>query len=281
MFCRTVQLALCFVLLPAGLAVAQSGDRTEPTPREIENVKIVEHLGDTLPLDAVFTDHTGKPVALGDLITGERPVVLSLIYFNCPQLCSLVLNGMMDSLREVSLKPGEDYDLITVSFDSNETTELAALKRKAYLSQYRIEGADRAWTFLTGDAMNVKRLTEAVGFGFQWVESTKEFAHQAAIYVITPDGRISRYLYGVMFEPKTVRLSLIEAGGGGIGNTLDRFVLTCFRYDPESGTYAASAVALVKWGGGATMAGLAAVIGLFVWMGKRRRAAMVAAEAQP
>ncbi len=273
MHCRHIILpALAAAMFLAGPAPAQAPDRTEPTPPELRGIEITEHLGDRLPLDAEFTDHNGNTVKLGESFNHDRPVVLSLIYFNCPQLCSLVLNGMVAALQDVNLEPGTDYDLVTVSFDATETHQLAAQKRRAYLAEFGREGDEEGWAFLTGDQEHVDRLTDAVGFGYRWVESEGQFAHQAAIYIITPDGRISRYLYGVMFDPDTLRLSLVEASGGEIGSTIDRFVLTCYVYDPSTGSYAASAMSLMRWGGGASIVLVALVVVAFTLIGRARRA---------
>jgi protein SCO1/2 len=193
--------ALAFLAVPEARA-----QRMEPLPQELEGVGIVEHVNERVPLDLEFTDEDGKVVRLGDYFHEGRPVLLSVVYYSCPMLCTLVLNGMTDALTELEWSPGREFELITVSFDPRETSTLARLKKQNYLSEYGRPGAGDGWHFLVGSEASIRALTEAVGFRYRWDEQGQQFVHQAALYVLTPDGTISRYLYGVMFEPRSMRL---------------------------------------------------------------------------
>ncbi|MDM7914193.1 MAG: SCO family protein [Candidatus Eisenbacteria bacterium] len=275
MTARRLRGAAAFLLLLAacafpGRACAQ---RAEPLPQELEGVGITEHLNDPVPLDLRFRDEEGRDVALRDYFHQGRPVVLALVYYECPMLCTLVLNGMVEALKEVPMTPGKEYEIVAVSFNPTETPELAEMKKETYLDQYELEGWGNAFHFLVGDAGPIHSLTQAVGFGYRWNDETQQFAHQAAIYVLTPDGRISRYLYGVLFDPKTVRLSILEAGEGRIGNTVDQAILYCFHYDPKSGRYVPAAMNLMRLGGVLTMLGLGGTISVLWLRGRRRHAA--------
>ncbi len=251
---------------------ADAPDRIEPLPEPVRGVGITQNLGAALPLDATFTDAAGKQVKLGDYFVGERPVILALVYYNCPQMCTLILNGMNDALKELDWMPGEQYEVVVVSFDPTETPDLAELKKRAYVSDLGRAGAADGYHFLVGDQVSVDRLTEAVGFQYKWDDQSEQFVHDSAIYIVTPDGNISRYLFGIYFEGNTVRRSLVEASDGQIGSLSDYIYLTCFRYDPEQGSYAASAMAIVRLGGLLTV--VAVAIGIIVAMavGRRRRA---------
>jgi protein SCO1 len=254
-------------MLPAQTARAQ---RTEPLPKELEGVGIVEHLDGKLPLDLKFTDETGREVSLGDYFNKDRPVLLTLVYFRCPMLCTLVLNGLIDAMKQIEMTPGKEFELVTVSFDPTETATLAKFKKQNYLTEYGRPEAAPGWHFLVGGEAEVHALTDAVGFGYRWNEEQKQYVHQAAIYVVTPDGRLSRYLYGVMFDPRTLKLSILEAGKGKIGSTLDQIVLYCFHYDASSGKYAPAAVRIMRAGGILTILILGSVLST-LWVRDRRR----------
>ena len=222
-------------------------------PDELQGVDIVEHLNDQLPLDLEFTNEEGQSVKLGDIIDGTRPAVLQMGYYRCPMLCDLVLNEAMKGLGGVEeLTAGQDYDLVSVSVNPEEGPEIAILKEKGYLLDYNRPGAARGFHFLTGTAQNSKALADAVGFGYS-LQDDGEYAHAAALFIITPDGRISRYLYGVDYPPKTLRFALMEGGEGRIGSTLERFILWCHVYDPESGSYHLFAFRIMQLGGVVTL----------------------------
>ncbi len=245
--------------------------RTEPLPDELEGVGITEHRGETIPLDLEFLNEDGQAVTLGSYFEKDRPVLLSLVYYSCPMLCTLVLNGMVDALRDVSLSPGRDFEILTVSFDPSDTPQLAKQKKQNYIESYGQEHAGAGWHFLVGDDQEISALSSSVGFAYRWNEESKQFIHQAAIYVLTPSGVLSRYLYGVMFEPKTIRLSLLEASDGGIGSPLDQIVLYCFHYDATAGTYSLAATNLMRAGGVVTVLFLGGLIWSLRMRSRRRK----------
>src|SRR5688572_28237390 len=246
------------------------GGRMEPAPAELQNIGIDEKSGTTLPLDLKFVDETGKTVQLRDYFGNNRPVVLQLSYFGCPSLCSLVSNGLVESLNDLTLTMGKEFDVINVSFDPAETARLAKLKKQSCLDAYTRPAGAEAWHFLTGNPAEIKRLTDAVGFRYKWVESSRQFSHPAALILLTPDGKVSRYLYGVKYEPRTLRLSLVEASEGKIGTTVDRFILTCFHYDSYAGKYTPVAMTIMRAGGVVTVITITAIIVFLIRREKRR-----------
>ena len=203
-----------------------------PTP----GVSFDQKLNEQIPLDLTFSDETGKRVRLQEYF-GDKPVILSLAYYECPMLCTLVLNGLVRTLRTLSFSAGNEFNVVTVSFNDRDTTALAAEKRKTYLDAYRRSGAENGWHFLTGDANAIQKLTDAVGFKFTYDEKSQQFAHASGIIVLTPDGKISRYFYGIEYAPRDVRLGLVEAAEGKIGSAIDQVLLLCFHYDPAGGKY--------------------------------------------
>jgi protein SCO1/2 len=213
-----------------------------------QDVNVTEHTGAKLPLDLKFVDDTGKPVVLGQYFTGKKPVILQLGYYGCPMLCEYISQGLAASVKSISFTAGKDYELVFVSIDPKETPELAARKKASFLADYQRDAAT-GWHFLTGKQDDIAALTKADGFNYKWVESAGQFAHPAALTLAMPDGRISRYLYGVRFDPTTLRESLVEASNGQIGNTLDQAFLTCFRFDGHQGKYAMAAIGLMRIGG--------------------------------
>ncbi len=249
---------------------------TDARPPALREVAIDQNLDAQVPLDLAFRDESGTPVTLGQYF-GRRPVILSLVYYQCPMLCTLVLNGLVRALRTLTFDPGREFELVTVSFDPRETPELAAKKKATYLGEYERAGADVAWHFLTGDAAAIERLARAVGFHYTYVPEEKQFAHAAAIMVLTADGRISRYFFGVEFSPRDLRFGLIDAADRKIGSAVDHLLLYCYRYDPATGKYGAVAMNLVRAGGAVTVL---ALVGFIVVMRRREtRAAGVAASA--
>ena len=241
---------------------------SEELPPDLSGVTLTQRLDETLPLDLQFTDQNERTVRLGDYFGRDRPVVLTLAYHSCPMLCSLVLDAMVRALSEVDLAPGEAFDLLTVSIDPRESPLRSRMTRQRYLSAYGRAGADRAWQFLRGDEASIRSLAEAVGFGYRYLEESGEFVHPATLIVITADGRISRYLPGLQHDPKTVRLSLVEASEGRIGSVVDQFLLYCYRYDAEEGRYAPVAMRIMRIGGGVTILLLGAFL---LTLGRRNR----------
>ena len=257
-------LAIAVVLAaPALPAFAQ--ERSEPLPKALEGVGIDERLDAEIPLDLPFVDDRGQKVLLRDYFRPDRPVIVTLNYYECPMLCTLVLNGLVVALREMDFVPGREFDIVTVSIDPRETPTLAASKKRAYVGDLGKPSAAAGWHFLTGSPESIRGLADAVGFRYRFLEDQGEFAHGAAIYVATPGGRVSRILYGVQYEAKTLRLSLVEAAGGRIGTPLDRVLLYCYHYDSSTGTYAPAAVKIMRLGGALTAAILLAFLATW-WM---------------
>ena len=237
---------------------------------DLEAVGIDEHLDAQLPMDLVFRDETGAEVRFGDLFRQDRPVILTLGYYRCPMLCSLVLNGLVDSLKELDMSPGEHFDMVTVGIDPRESHTLAAEKKASYLRYYGREGVGRAWSFLTGDQEPIRQLADAVGFRYEYLPDQDQFAHAAVIFVVTPEGRVSRYLYGVQYEPTTMRLGLVEASEGRIGTITDRFLMFCYHYDASSGAYRPAAIKIMRLGGFVTLVAVLFCVGFF-WLRELRR----------
>ena len=244
--------ALIAMLFAASIARAGSlyspAEKSLAAPGELKDITVIEHIGSQLPLDLTFNDESGKPVRLGQYFSGNKPVVLQLGYYQCPMLCGLVSQGLLESVKQVSLTAGKDYDLIFVSIDPKETPELAMQKKEAFLQQYGRDSA-AGWHFLTGKQEDIAALAQADGFVYKWVQSAGRFAHPAALTLATPEGKISRYLYGVRFDPTTLRLSLVECSQGRLGTTFDKAYLTCFAYDGSQGKYAFAAMSIMRGGG--------------------------------
>jgi len=242
-----------------------SGPVSTGLPSALKNVGIDQKLNEQVPLDSVFKDEQGHDVRLGQFFKG-KPVVLSLVYYTCPMLCNQVLNGMLGSFRQVSFNIGEQFEVVTVSFDPRETPDLAATKKITYIKAYNRPGAEARWHFLTGDEANIKRLTESVGFRYLWDEQTKQFAHASGIMVLTPEGKIARYFYGIEYPPKDMRLGLVEASQNKIGTPVDALMLYCYHYDPATGKYGAVVMNIVRLAGGVTFF---LIVGLLLVLRKR------------
>lgn len=241
-------------LLASSLAGPAVGQPARPAPVRdarppiLRYVGIDQRLGQPLPLDAVFQDETGRAVRLGQYF-GKRPVVLVLAYYNCPMLCTEVLNGLLSSIRVLSFDAGRQFEIVTVSFDPRERPSDAAAKKKPYLAAYRRPGAAEGWHFLTGGQGSIERLTGAVGFRYRFDERLGQYAHAAAIYVATPEGKLSRYFLGIDYSPRDLRLALIESSHERIGNPIDQVLLYCYHYDPVVGRYGAVVMNMVRVGG--------------------------------
>lgn len=248
-------------------------DRIEPLPPELEGVGIDEHLSAQLPLDLEFVAHDGKKVRLRDYFDGKRPVILTLNYYKCPMLCTLMLNSLLDTLKQLDWTAGDQFQVVTVSFDPSETHQLASIKRQNYLKQYERPAATYGWDFLTGRKPSIDALLDATGFRVRWNEARKEWMHVAALIICTPDGRISRYLINIVYDPKTLRLSLVEASEGKIGTPLDRILLYCYHY--EGGQYTLAAMNIVRAAGAFTLLVVGIVLAI-LWRRERRRGKAVA-----
>ncbi len=228
-------------------------------PEALQTVGFDQKLGEALPLDARFLDANGQSVTLADYF-GDKPVVLSLVYYECPMLCSMVLNGLVRSLRVLKFDIGDEFEMITLSIDPGEGPALAKEKQKNYVELYKRSGAMEGWHFLTGEDSQIRQVADAVGFRYVYDEETDEYAHAAGIVVLTPDGTIARYFYGMDFPPRDLRFGLVEASDGKVGNFVDQALLFCYRYDPLAGTYSAAVINILKVAAVATLLAVAVLL---------------------
>ena len=234
-------------------------------PPILREVSIAQRLNEPIPPEIIFRDENGKAVRLGDYF-GTKPIVLSLVYFDCPALCTEVLNGELRTMKAITLDLGKDFDAITVSFEPKDTPELAKAKRDVYAGQYGRPGARENWHFLTGDQPSIDALTQAAGFHYAYDSASRQYAHAAAILVLTPHGRIARYFYGVQYSGRDVRLGLVEASEGKIGTPTDHALLYCYQYDPATGKYGLIVMKVVRAAGVVTVL----VLGIFMFVMFRR-----------
>jgi protein SCO1/2 len=248
----------------AGERGEQGTAANQPLP-QLENVTFRQRLNESLPLDATFTDENGRRVALGDYF-GRKPVVLAFVYYQCPMLCTQVMNGISSALKVLPFKAGDDFDVVLVSFDPRDTPAHAAEKERAHLQYWSVPQEAEAWHLLTGDEATIQRVTSAAGFSYRWDERSAQFAHVSGVLVVTPGGKLSRYFYGVEYSPKELRLALVEAGEGKVGSAIDELLLYCFHYDPESGRYGVVVMNLIRLSGVATLM----FIGGFILLSRRR-----------
>jgi len=240
------------------LAAPVFADTTAP-PAALRDVGIEQKLDHAVPLDLTFRDESDNAVRLGDFF-GQKPVLLSLAYYHCPMLCPLALDGLVRSLRPLAWDVGSEFQIVTVSVDSRETSAQAAEKKRALISDYGRPGAAQGWHFLVADADTVQHLTDAVGFHYRYDAASDQFAHATGLFVLTPQGRISRVLYGIDYAPRDLRLALVEASQRKIGTLADQLLLFCYHYDPATGKYGPAAMAAVRIGGALTLAGLVAFV---------------------
>jgi len=251
---------------PAGYSdPKRPGTVSTDTLPQLKDVSFKQRLNEMLPLDAPFTDETGRRVTLGEYF-GRRPVLLAFVYYECPMLCTQVMNGLSSALKVMPFAAGEDYEVVLVSFDPRDTPATAAEKKRTHLEYWSAEKDAGSWHLLSGDEATIRRVTAAAGFSYRWDEPTGQFAHVSGILAVTPEGRLSRYFYGVEYSPKELRLALVESGEGRIGSVIDELLLYCFHYDPESGRYGLMVMNLVRLGGVMTML---AVAGYIVVMRRR------------
>lgn len=239
-------------------------------PTKLEEIRIDEHLGEIVPLDLVLTNHEGEEVRLGDYFGKGKPVILNLGYYGCPMLCGLVINGLKDSLRNLDWTPGENFEVVTVSIDPEEDWKLAQEKRDGILEDLDRPGAEKGWHFHTASEEEIQRLAKALGFGFAWDPVGKQWAHGAVIMLASPEGKLTRYLYGIEFSPRDLKLGLLDAGKGQVGTTAEKFLLFCFQYDPNAGGYVLFARNMMKLGGAVTMAAVGTLL-LVMWRRSPRR----------
>jgi protein SCO1 len=251
----TTVLSLC-VFIPLAWSQGMSQGILSPPanvrPPGVKNVAIEQHLNEQIPPGLEFRDETGKSVQLGDYF-GKKPMILNLVYYQCPMLCGEVLSGLESALRVLKFDVGKEFDVLTVSFDPKETPEMASAKKAEFLKRYGRSGAEQGWHFLTGPAASVDALTKAAGFQYQYDPKNGQFAHATAIMVLTPAGKIAQYYYGVEFAPKDLRLGLIQASQNKIGTVVDQVLLYCYHYDPNTGKYGAIISRVLQLAAGATM----------------------------
>lgn len=263
--CRNYVFAIGSILLQC---TAVSAQPPRETATLIQRVGIDQRIGEQVPLDLTFRDETGQPVELRRYFQGNKPVILSLVYFQCPMLCNVSMDGLLKSLRTLELVPGDDFAALTVSFDPREGPKLARAARQAALDRYGHAGAEHGWHFLTGDDAEIRALTNAVGFRYTFDEKTRQYAHAAGLMVLTPDGHVSRYFFGVEYPPRDLRFALIDASSGNIGTPTDRLLMLCYQYDPTTGKYGFAIITLLRIGGVGT---LLVLFGGIVWMLHRER----------
>ncbi len=238
-----------------------AGPPSNAMPPALQQIRFDQKLDAQLPLDAVFKDEHGSTVRLGDYF-GARPVVLAFVYYECPMLCNQVLNGLVSGIGPLDETVGTDFDVVAISFDARETPVQAAAKKATYTDNYRRPGSERGWHFLTGDETAIKRVTDAAGFQFAWDAATQQFAHASGVVVATPDGRLSRYLFGIEYPPRDLKFALMDSSAGTIGSVVDQVLLYCYHYEPATGTYSLVAMNAVRMGGVVTMLALVGFVGI-------------------
>jgi protein SCO1/2 len=254
---------------PAYNAPSDTKKTADAMPQEIEGVGVEEHLSQKISLSTSFTDQDGKQVALGQYFSGKKPVLMTMVYYGCPSLCNYHLNGLLEVFKKMNLRAGRDFEFVAVSMNHRETAEDALKKRSAYLNALGQPEAAAGWHFLVGSEGNVKALANELGFKFKWNENLKQYAHPSVAYVLTPQGVISRYLYGIDFPPKTLHLSLVEASDGKIGSFVDQVALFCFQFDPNKAKYSVMSFKLMQLGALLTLI----LLGIFFvphWLKERR-----------
>lgn len=235
-------------------------------PQALQDVKIEQHLNEQIPLDLQFKDETGRTVQLSEYFNHSKPVILSFVYFRCPMLCDQVLTAVLGGVRSVPFNVGKDFDVLTISFDPRDTPEYAAEKKQNFIERYNRPGAEKGWHFLTGDQESIRRLTDAAGFRYAYDEKTNQFAHASGIMVLTPEGKLSRYFYGVDYDGRDLRLGLVEASNNKIGSYTDQLLLYCYHYDPATGKYGPVVMNIMRLGGIVT---LLCTVGLILVLRRR------------
>ncbi|MDH4155808.1 MAG: SCO family protein [candidate division Zixibacteria bacterium] len=269
----TVGIISAFCLLLVLLAASAAAQVIEDDPAALRGIDVEEHLGEMIPLDLEFIGSDAQPVQLGSFFNREKPVVLILGYYTCPMLCNLVFNGVTDAVKELAWRPGAEFQMVTVSIDPRETDVVAAAKKKNYIEAIGKPGIEHGWEFLTGPEKQSRTLADAVGFKYYYDETQDQYAHPAVVIVLTPSGKISRYLYGIQFTERDLRLALLEASEGKVGSSLDKLILYCFHYDPDAGGYVVFAGNVMRLGGAVTF-GLLLVLITALWYRERRKRAV-------
>jgi len=268
LFLSLALLALARSAGAQGLAPDDAGDPANARPGLLNQVGIDQHLNHQVPLHLVFNDETGREVQLGELF-GKRPVILAMVYYECPMLCTQVLNGLVSALGVMNFDVGREFDVVAVSINPRETPGLAAQKKQVYLDRYKRPQSAAGWHFLTGKEENIKQLAAAVGFRYAYDPRIRQYAHGAGVEVLTPKGVISKYFYGIEFSARDIRFGVIEASDERIGTAIDDVLLLCYHYDPTTGKYGRVAIDAVRVGAVATMLGL----GMFLFVSLRKERA--------
>lgn len=276
-FLRTLRLytqrciaALIVLIVLAAAAAPTWAQRSGHTMEQLEGVGIEQQMGETIPLDLTFTNEQGEAVQLGRYFDGERPVVLYMAYYDCPMLCPLMLEGLTATLKGMAWTPGEQYEVLTVSFNPRDTPRKARETKSIYIDQLDKYGAEEGWHFLTGDEEAIQKLTQSIGYSFRWIESEQEYAHPAAVLFLSGEGQIARYINGMQVPSDDARKALVEASDGEVGNVLDQAILYCFQFDPSENSYVADAFNLMRLGGVLTMLLLGGML-LFFWRRERHQ----------
>jgi protein SCO1/2 len=252
---------------PAQPSISMQDSNLKPAlPGALQGVGIDQKLNVQVPLDLTFRDELGHTVPLSTYFRSGKPVVLAPVYYRCPMLCTQILNGLASSLKAVSFNPGQEFEVVAFSFDPKDTVELAAAKKEMYLRRYGRANTANGWHFLTGDDPNIKALMDAVGFHYKYDPATDQYAHASGVMIITPEGRLSKYFYGVEYAPRDIRLGLVEASLNRIGTPVDRILLFCYHYDPTTGKYGAVALSTLRIAAG----GFVLAAGAFLFLMLRR-----------
>lgn len=235
------------IAFAASLSCAMASFAEESLPKELQGVTVKEHLGDSIDTSLTFKDHNGQDVALKDYFSDGKPVLLTLNYYVCQTLCTLQLNALVDGLRGLNWTPGKEFRIVTISIDPRNTPELASEKRKAYLQS--LGKGDVEWHFLVGNETNIAKIASQVGFEYKWDPVSEQYAHGLAIYFVTPEGKLSRYLYGLTYSARDLKFALLDSSSGKIGTSVENFILNCFHYDETQGRYGPSALKAMRYGG--------------------------------
>jgi len=241
-------------------------------PEPLKTIGIEQKLGAQMPLDVEFKNEDGKRVLLGDYFNTGRPVIIAFVYYECPMLCNQVLNGLSGSLKGITFDAGKDFDVVAISFDAreNDKTDLAKNKKAAYIERYGRAGAENGWHFLTGTQESIDKATSAAGFSYKWDEKSNQFAHAAGVMITTPEGKLSRYLYGIDYSPKDIKFGIMESNEGKVGSAAEQLLLYCYHYDPSTGKYGLAILRVMRLGGVLTLA-LMGVMGFVFWRRNKRK----------
>ncbi len=251
---------------------SKSTETAEGLPTPLKQVGIEQKLGEQVPVDAVFKNSDGEQVRLGDLLNQGRPVILALVYYECPMLCNQVLNGLTGTLKGIGFDAGKEFDVIAISFDAseNDKPELARNKKAGYMDRYGRPGTENGWHFLTGDQAAIDAITGSVGFSYEWDEKSAQFAHASGIILLTPEGTVSRYFYGIDYAPRDVKLGLVESADNKVGGVTEQLLLYCFHYDPSTGKYGFAVLSALRATAVATLIGMG-IMGFIFWRRGRKK----------